>query len=109
MPDANPPMIFRTVDNLEWQFLETFPDYGKMQEFRHKHQSRSETNANETWCRIRIFCKRKYYKNNNCKFMLLALKTTEQRYHVYKHGEHNKHPIVKPYKKGNFNMEKYLA
>jgi hypothetical protein len=31
-------------------------------------------------------------KLNRCKFMLLSMKTEEQHYHVYKHGEHN-HPV----------------
>jgi hypothetical protein len=57
-------------------------------------------------CRLRFYCKRRYY-TNNCQFMLLAMKTSSNAYHVYKHGEHveNGHQIVKPLSK---IMRKFL-
>jgi hypothetical protein len=89
MPDANPPTIFHTQDSIEWQYLQTFPNYDKMQTFRSQNKCRSRIYS-ETWGRIRLFCNRK--STHNCPFMLLALKTTKTRYHVYKHGEHTNHP-----------------
>jgi hypothetical protein len=89
MPHKNPPTIFRTPDNMEWTFLETFPDYEKLQKFRHRNKCQLSTSQakNEKALRMRYWCLRKLM--NNCKFMLLALKTTKEGYHVYKHGEHN--------------------
>jgi hypothetical protein len=91
MPSENPPKILGTADNIEWQFLQTLPDYGKMQKFRVKNQCKGQS-EDANWCRIRYPCYRK--RNNNCQFLLLALKTAKQCYHIYKHGEHN-HPPVK--------------
>jgi hypothetical protein len=33
----------------------------------------------------------------------VAIKTTEQRYHVYKHGEHSEHSARKPKSEWKFN------
>src|SRR4051812_44888569 len=85
MPDANPPKTFRTADKMEWTFLQTFPDYDKIQKFRHKNKClRIHGACDAKWCRIRYHCLRK--RKNNCEFMLLAMKTAKQCYHVYKHG-----------------------
>jgi hypothetical protein len=97
MTDANPPAIFRTADNMEWQFLQTLPDYEKMQKFRrenHGHgHSRASRRGGEKFGRARFFCKSRN-KQNQCKFMLLAIKTTRNGYHVYKHGKHNLHYFI---------------
>jgi hypothetical protein len=94
MPDANPPAIFRTEDNIEWTFFQTIPDYTKMDKFRYKNQclSRKSKVLDEKSWRIRFACQRK--RRHNCEFMLLAMKTAKKGYHVYKHGEHN-HPLSK--------------
>jgi hypothetical protein len=89
MPDANPPLIHVTEDNVEWPFIQTFADYEIMNKFRRKNQCKSE--GNEKQRRIRFHCSSRRYSSDNCQFMLLALKTTNNRYHVYKHGEHNDH------------------
>jgi hypothetical protein len=90
MQAENPPTIFRTPgDNIEWTYLQTFPDYKQMQEFRHKIQCQSK--GKESHQRFRFPCNVRY--NRNCQFKLLALKTTSEGYHVYKLGEHN-HPIM---------------
>jgi hypothetical protein len=91
MPDANPPKIFHTPDNAEWTFLQSFADYDKMQEFRHKNQCKTKTYV-DVWLRIRFNCNRRW--RHNCKFQLLAMKTTKHGFHVYKHGEHNHDPAV---------------
>jgi hypothetical protein len=90
MPDANPPKSYRTSDNIEWTFLQTFQDYDQMQKFRQKNKFQSRA-GDEKFRRIRYFCIR--INKNNCKFMLLAFKTTKERYHVYKHGKHNSHMV----------------
>jgi hypothetical protein len=86
IPDENPPKMYRTPDGIEWQFIQTFADYDEMNTFREENQCRSRYDG-EKWCRIRFVCKRT--SSHNCKFMLLAMKTTKQEYHFYKHGEHN--------------------
>jgi hypothetical protein len=91
MPHENPPNIFVTPDNIEWQFLQTFPDYEKVQQFRHKNQCHSRA-CDEMRNGIRSFCTRR--RSQNCKFVLLAMKTIKQGYHVYKHAEH-KHTALK--------------
>jgi hypothetical protein len=96
MPDANPTRIFHTPDNIEWTFLKTFPDYDEMNKFRSKMKSIAPGCGDKNnWLRIRFYCNlRSYYK---CKFMLLSLKTTKHRYHVYSNGEqHNHHAAMKP-------------
>jgi hypothetical protein len=85
MPPENPPKIYRTPDNIEWQFLQSFSDFDKMQQFRAENQCKNTWDC-EKWGRIRFVCKRK--RSHNCKFVLLAMKTTNQGFHVYKHGEH---------------------
>jgi hypothetical protein len=95
IPDATPPKTFRTVDNIEWKFLKTISDYGKLDKFRHKNRCKTNCCARDSWRRIRYNCNNKLY--SKCQFMLLALKTTKQGYHVYKHGKHNHHPIKPNY------------
>jgi hypothetical protein len=90
MPDANPPMIFGTPDNIEWQFLQTFPEYAKLDQFRRKNHASATTGNAKSW-RIRFYCNNR--SRQNCNFMFLALKTTKHKYHVFKHGEHNHHPV----------------
>jgi hypothetical protein len=90
IPDQKPPLIFRTGDNMEWHFLQTFPDFEKMDKFRSINGCQLQVERKKYW-RLRLCCGRKYYPKS-CKFMLLALKTTKNRYHVYKNAEHN-HPI----------------
>jgi hypothetical protein len=90
MADANPPSTMRTVDGIEWTFLQTFPDYGKMHEFRHKNQCQCRS-YDAVWQRVRYSCLRRRSKDL-CKFKLLAMKTVTEAYHVYKHGEHNHAP-----------------
>jgi hypothetical protein len=92
MPDEMPPATLRTSDNIEWTFLHSFPDYGKMKEFRHKNQCQSCSRDKEWW-QIRYSCNRRWVQK--CDFMLMAKKTTGEGYHVYKSGEHN-HPTIKP-------------
>jgi hypothetical protein len=93
MPDENPPALFRTPDNIEWQFIHTFSDRDKMQKFRRENCCRFIT-GDKTGLRIRFPCQLKY--SDNCQFMLLALRTTKEGYHVYKHGQHqhNNQPLV---------------
>jgi hypothetical protein len=90
MPDANPAKSFCTAENIEWTFLQTFPDYGKLQNLRLKNKCLRKHGLDVKWRRIRYCCHRK--NSHNCEFMLLAMKTAKQCYHVYKHGEHN-HPV----------------
>jgi hypothetical protein len=92
MPDANPPQSYRTSDNIEWTFLQTFPDYDEMQKFRQTNTFKPSP-GDEKYRRIRYLCMRQ--RTHNCKFMLMALKTTKHRYHVYKHGKHNSHLFQK--------------
>jgi hypothetical protein len=87
MSDKNPPRIFHTADNIEWAFLQTFPDYEKLQKFRLNNHSFASWPGKRN--RIRFYCNSGRGRAQNCKFMLLALKTTKRGYHVYKHGEHN--------------------
>jgi hypothetical protein len=84
IPDADPPQIYVTADGIEWTFIETFPDYGKVDEFRRKNRCR--TSGAKFW-RIRLMCRLK--SSHNCKFMMMRMKTTKNGYHVYQHGEHN--------------------
>jgi hypothetical protein len=79
---------------MEWTFLQTFPDYDKLQEFRHKNKCQLCTSKekDEKALRVRYSCPRRK-RMNNCEFMLLARKTTKEGYHVYKYGEHN-HPAI---------------
>jgi hypothetical protein len=90
MPDENPPKIFRTTDNLEWHFLQTFPNYGKMQQLRLQNQCKFSTEDAASWYHLRHKCNR--LSSHNCPFMLLAIKNINEGYHVYTHGEHN-HPF----------------
>jgi hypothetical protein len=92
MPDANPPAIFRTPENIEWTFLQTVPDYDILQKFRVENRCRDRYKNVEKWGKIRLPCTSK--STHNCPFTLLALKTTTNGYHVYKHGQHThtKHP-----------------
>jgi hypothetical protein len=92
MPHEMPPATLRTEDNVEWAFFQSFPDYGKMQEFRQHNQCQS-CSRDKSWCQIRYSCNRRWVQK--CDFMLLAKKTTSEGYHVYKSGEHN-HPAIKP-------------
>jgi hypothetical protein len=85
-PDSNPPSIFHTPDNIEWTLLQTLPDYDTLDKFRRKNQCKF-TASDEDRLRIRYYCTRKRF--GNCKFMLLALKTTKKGYHIYSYGEHN--------------------
>jgi hypothetical protein len=92
MADAKAPTKLRTDDNIEWSFFETLTDFDKLDKFREKHQCKVIPAARK--CRrIRLLCNRKLH-NNQCSFMLLAMQTTKQRFHVYKHGEHNHRPIT---------------
>jgi hypothetical protein len=86
MLDANPPAIYRTpADNIEWTFHGTFPDNGKLEKFRYENECRS-THTDKKGVRIRYHC---YCRaSHGCKFMLVAMKTIKQHYHVYKHGQH---------------------
>jgi hypothetical protein len=71
---------------MEWTFLETCPDYEKLQ----KLQLNNHTFAPKSYeqrSRIRFYCNGR--RAHNCEFMLLALKTKTEGYHVYKHGKHN--------------------
>jgi hypothetical protein len=99
MPDGNPPTIYRTLDNIEWAFLQTFPDYAKMHEFGIINHTTSKKNV-EKRLNFRYYCYNRP-KHDRCKFMLLAVKTTKQRYHVYSYGKHN-HPVRNPKSKLNF-------
>jgi hypothetical protein len=85
VPDGNPPSIFRTLDN-EWDFRQTLPDYDTLEKFASENQC-TFTPSYEHRSRIRYYCTGRRF--GNCKFMLLAMKTTKKRYHVYKNGEHN--------------------
>jgi hypothetical protein len=95
MPAENPPKIYRTTDNIEWQFLQTFDNYEKMQQFRLQSQCKSSI-EHESWWRLRHECNRQF--SHNCPFKLLAIKNTKQGYHVYINGEHN-HPDNMPQSK----------
>jgi hypothetical protein len=86
-------MIFVTPDNAEWTFLQTFPDSENIEKFLRENNCKSWALNNKTWLRKRVSCYRKV--SHNCPFMLLAIKTTKKRYHLYKHREHN-HDAVKP-------------
>jgi hypothetical protein len=85
-PDDNPPSIFRTPDNIEWTFIRTLPDYDTLNKFGSENQSRFAA-SHEDRLRIRYYCTSRRF--DHCKFMLLAVKTTERRFHVYSYGEHN--------------------
>jgi hypothetical protein len=88
MADKNPPRIFRTPDNMEWTFLQTCPDYKKMQQLQFNNRTFA-LKSDEKRKRIRLYCNRRRERADNCKFMLLALKTNKKTYHVYQHGEHH--------------------
>jgi hypothetical protein len=90
MPDANPPAIFRTADNSEWKFLQTVPDYGKLQKFQRNSLSHPTRGDEKSW-RIRFYCNRR--SSCNCNYMWLAVKNTKKGYHVYKRGKHNHQPV----------------
>jgi hypothetical protein len=90
LPDDNPPQIY-LMDDIEWTFLDTLPDFETMREFRREKQCNMGA-IDKKRKRMRSNCARKY--KDECKFKLLALKTPKNRYHLYKHGEHN-HPIIK--------------
>jgi hypothetical protein len=89
MPAENPPQIFRTPDNREWKFVQTFADYVQMNKFRRKSRCRLIA-GREYNRRIRLPCNCRR-SLNSCQFQLLALRTTSEGYHVYTFGEH-KHP-----------------
>jgi hypothetical protein len=93
MPDGNPPSIFRTPDNIEWAFFQTLPDYDTFDKFRLKNNC-ERGGASDRNSRIRCYCMRSHGYKDKCKFMLLAVKTTKRRFHVYSYGEHN-HPLHK--------------
>jgi hypothetical protein len=93
MADEKPPVIFCTPDSVEWAFLQTLPDYDKFHKFRLKNYCHFNGRATDKSSQFRCYCMRRS-KDDKCKFMLLALKTTKQFYHVYKFGEHN-HPAIK--------------
>jgi hypothetical protein len=86
MPDVDPPKDFYTDDNIEWTFLRTVSDVVKLNEFRLDNHCKLTTSLNGQNIRIRFYCSARY--NKDCKFMLLAMKTTENGYHVYKYDEH---------------------
>jgi hypothetical protein len=98
LPDEDPPKDFWTEDNIEWAFLRTVSDDAELHKFRLKNHCKIKnlyTGRNIT--RIRFYCNNEYGKLEkdcdghlikHCYFMLLAMKNTEQRYHVYKYGEH---------------------
>jgi hypothetical protein len=86
MPHEKPPTIFRTTDNIEYKFLQTFSNFDKMEKFRQKNHCQT-TKSKKNGSRIRYYCMHRY-KMKDCKFTLLAVKTTKKGYHVYKHGEH---------------------
>jgi hypothetical protein len=95
MPDANPPEIYRTQQDdieIEWTLTGTFPDNKKLEIFRYENECNPTTEREGP--QIRFYCRCRY--KHRCKFMLVAIKTTEQRYHVYKHGEHSEHSARKP-------------
>jgi hypothetical protein len=92
MADNNPPEITHKPDNIEWAFLGTFPDLGRVDKFRYVNECRA-THSDKKGILIRYHCHCRY--SHGCKFMLLARKTTKQRYHVYKHGKHIRHPAMK--------------
>jgi hypothetical protein len=97
--DERPPTIVRTADNVEWTFLESFPDYDKMLKFVRENQCQSRVFDEKRW-RIKFQCSRK--SSNHCQLALLALKDQKRGgYNVYKHGEHehidednNNRPII---------------
>jgi hypothetical protein len=39
MPHANPQTTFRTPDNNEWKFLQTFSNYDKLDKFRRRNRA----------------------------------------------------------------------
>jgi hypothetical protein len=89
MPNANPPTVVHTPDkkdNIEWTLLATFPDYEEMDKFRAEKQCKFTASSDGTLSQIRHYCNRRY--QDDCKFMLLAIKTTTNQYHVYTHGDH---------------------
>jgi hypothetical protein len=93
MPAENPPQIYRTEDNQEWKFVQTFAEHehDQMQQFRRKSQCHfiTGTGRENNW-RFRLSCNLRNYRN--CEFQMLALKTTSGGYHVYTFGQHN-HPV----------------
>ena len=91
MSDENPPAVVGTPDNIQWTFLKTLADYTKMTKCWHENNCTSDARREKSY-RIRNYCANK--PRRQCKFMLLAMKTTKQGYHVFKHGEHN-HPVAK--------------
>jgi hypothetical protein len=93
MPDADPPKIYSTLDNIEWTFIRTFSDHDKMDEFRYVNHCECSSRGKTCWRQVRFPCLRK--SSDNCQFMLLAMRSTKQRFHVYKHGQHqhNNHPV----------------
>jgi hypothetical protein len=105
MPDDNPLSIFHTPDNIEWAFFQTLPDYDKMQKFRRKNNCNCSGKTNDRSSRIRCYCARSHghkSKDEKCEFMLLAVKTTKRRFHVYSYAEHN-HPVQKIKSELNLN------
>jgi hypothetical protein len=96
MPAENPPTIFRSPDNIEWKFIQTFDNFDEMDKFRRKNYTHAKTWAENSWQKTRLYCYRRF--KHNCPFMLLAMMSTKQEYHVYGHGQHehnNKHPSPK--------------
>jgi hypothetical protein len=97
----NPQKVFCTEDDSEWTFVQTFPDFDQMQEFRRKNQCKTRWDKN-AWT-IACHCNRKY--THNCKFILLALKTTKNGYHIYKQGKHKHNNSNRPIKSSYIIIE----
>jgi hypothetical protein len=91
MPDASPPKLFRTPDNIEWAFLKECSAFDKLEEYRYENQCKYKAGV-VTWSRVRFHCNRKF--THNCEFSLLAMKTIKEGYYVYKKGEHNHQPAA---------------
>jgi hypothetical protein len=91
MPAQNPPMTLTTIQNV-WKFVQTFPNYEEMKKFLLESACTCKSRSPKTgkWWQICFSCNHRM--SHNCPFALLAIKTTEQGYHVYKDGEHNHHP-----------------
>jgi hypothetical protein len=90
MPDENPPEIYSTpseavAGNIDWTFLRTVADYEEIDKFRGEERCYVKVGGEEKR-RCRIYCNLR--SKRDCQFVLLAMKTTKQRYHVYKYGEH---------------------
>jgi hypothetical protein len=76
-----------------------------MHQFRYENQCQSRS-YDSMWLRVRYSCLRRRTKDR-CKFMMVAMKTTTEAYHVYKHGEHN-HPATKPTSKWMWDEQREM-